>query len=73
LCGQDKLTGKNFEHRKEWIETRVRQLDRVFSIDVVAYSIMSNHYHVVVRVDKERALGWTCDKVLIQWLKIFSG
>ncbi len=73
LCGKDEHTGKNYEHRKEWIETRVRQLAGVFAIDIAAYSIMSNHYHIVVRVDKERALAWSRDEVLAQWLKIFSG
>lgn len=26
LCGEDRLTGKNFEHRRGWIEARILEL-----------------------------------------------
>ena len=73
LCGVDQNTGKDYSHRKEWIEARIRQLAGVFAIDVAAYAVMSNHYHVVVRVDAERAQGWTTDEVLAQWTRVFTG
>lgn len=37
LCGQDSATGQNFDHRRGWIETRIRELASVFTIDVAAY------------------------------------
>ena len=42
LCGQDSTTGQNFDHRRDWIETRIRELASVFTIDVAAYVVMSN-------------------------------
>jgi REP element-mobilizing transposase RayT len=57
LCGQDQSTGQNFDHRRGWIKTRIRELAAVFTIDVSAYAVMSNHYHVVLRVDAARPVA----------------
>ena len=46
LCGEDRFTGKNFDHRKQWLEDELLRLSEIFAIDLSAYSIMSNHYHV---------------------------
>ncbi len=51
LCGEDKFSGESYEHRRQWILDRIAQLDAVFAIDICAYAIMSNHYHLVLRVD----------------------
>jgi len=34
---------------------------------------MSNHFHVVVRIDTERATAWTTDEVLARWPALYSG
>jgi REP element-mobilizing transposase RayT len=73
LCGEDRFSGMNFDHRRSWIAERVKQLAGIFAIDVAAYAIMSNHYHIVVRIDRERALGWSLDEVLVRWTRLFSG
>ena len=73
LCGRDSQTGRDFSHRKAWIEARIRQLAGVFALDVAAYAVMSNHYHVVVRVDQERAEGWSSREVLERWTQLFKG
>ncbi|TDN95748.1 transposase [Halomonas ventosae] len=64
LCGTDAVSGQSYEHRRGWIRDRLHQLAGVFAIDVAAYAVMSNHYHLVVRVDAERAAGWSDDEVL---------
>lgn len=73
LCGVDTATGKDFEHRRGWIATRIKELAAVFAIDVAAYAVMSNHYHLVVRVDLDRAMGWSDEEVLARWTQIFAG
>lgn len=73
LCGHDNQTGRDFSHRKQWIEARIRQLAGVFALDVAAYAVMSNHYHVVVRVDQETAEGWSIREVLERWTQLFKG
>lgn len=51
LCGDDHSTGQNFNHRKEWVIERICLLGSVFAIDIAAYAIMSNHYHLVLHVN----------------------
>ncbi|WP_228142863.1 hypothetical protein, partial [Acinetobacter baumannii] len=65
--------GQDFEHRRGWVETRIRELASVFAIDVAAYAVMSNHYHVVLRVDAARARGWSDEEVLRRWTQLFTG
>ena len=55
LCGTDSATGNCFEHRRGWISRRIKELAAVFCIDIAAYAVMSNHYHVVLRVHREAA------------------
>ena len=73
LCGYDHYSGKNFEHRREWIRQRLCQLTEVFAIEVHSYSVMSNHLHVVVRTLPERIQSWSDEEVARRWLRVFSG
>jgi REP element-mobilizing transposase RayT len=57
LCGKDPVSGKNYEHRREWLEKRIIYLAQYFCVQVAAYAVMSNHYHIVLRVDKETAIN----------------
>ena len=38
LCGHDHHSGQNFEHRRGWIATRIKELAHIFAIDVAAYA-----------------------------------
>jgi REP element-mobilizing transposase RayT len=72
LCGSDAFSSKDYEHRRGWIEQRMAELAAVFSIDICAYAVMSNHYHVVLHVDREQALSWTDTEVAARWGELFS-
>ena len=62
LCGQDRATGRCYEHRRGWIEERIRLLASVFAVDVASYSVMSNHYHLVVKLSPDDVEPWSIDK-----------
>ena len=73
LCGADLYTGQCFEHRRGWIEKRLLHLAQAFSIDIAAYAVMSNHLHVVLKVDAEKAQAWSDMEVVKQWHQVFGG
>ena len=63
LCGVDPYNGKSYEHRREWVEGRLLELAENFSVGIYAYAVMSNHVHVVVRIDPQTAAAWTSEEV----------
>ncbi|KGJ91039.1 transposase [Colwellia psychrerythraea] len=73
LCGEDKNTGQNFDHRRGWVEDKLLGLSQVFALDICAYAIMSNHTHIVLFVDVTKAKSWSTSEVLERWHKLFKG
>lgn len=71
LCGDDRLTGQSFEHRRGWIEERLLELADIFAVGLYAYAVMSNHVHVVLRVDPVTAQQWTDQEVAARWARLF--
>ena len=73
LCGKDSQTGFDFEHRRQWIVDRIKLLCSVFAIDLCAYAVMSNHYHIVIRINADEMKQLSDQEVARRWMKIFSG
>ena len=73
LCGEDRKSGKSYEHRREWLEQKLLCTADSFAIRECAYSIMSNHYHVVLRVCPEQADEWSFKEVVFRWHSLYSG
>jgi hypothetical protein len=73
LCGEDLHTGRSYEHRRQWIVDKIKELSTWFSIDVCAYAVMANHYHIVLHVNLKRSLGWDDEEVVERWKRLFRG
>lgn len=65
------MSGRNFDHRKRWLVERIKHLSATFAIDVCAYAVMSNHYHLVLHVDMARAESWSEDEIVERWTELF--
>ena len=38
LCGEDPLTGRNFDHRRDWIERRLIDLAQSFAVGLYGWA-----------------------------------
>ena len=68
LCGLDPLTGRDFSHRKRWIEERLLTLAGAFAVRVYSYAVMSNHCHIALEYRPQDALGYSDEEVARRWL-----
>jgi REP element-mobilizing transposase RayT len=73
LCGTDKYSGTSYEHRRVWVEDKVLWLSSVFAIGICAYAVMSNHVHLVLCVDKDKAMSWSDKQVVGRWHRLHRG
>jgi hypothetical protein len=67
LMGDDQFTGKNFDHRKRWIEDKLKHLATNFGIDLLAFSCLSNHFHLVLRSRPDVVKAWDDTEVARSW------
>ncbi|MEO1526882.1 MAG: hypothetical protein AAFX06_15705 [Planctomycetota bacterium] len=70
LFGDDPISGKNFDHRKAWIEGLLKHFAAHFGIDLLCYSILSNHYHLILRTRPDIVSSWDDTEIARRWLKI---
>jgi hypothetical protein len=70
LLGDDPLTGKNYDHRKEWIESLLKQFAASFGIDLLGFAILSNHFHVILRSRPDVVKTWSDTEVARRWLML---
>ncbi|TWU38970.1 hypothetical protein Q31b_40480 [Novipirellula aureliae] len=70
LMGYDQVSGKNFDYRKVWIEEYLKQFAQAFGIDLLAFSILSNHFHVILRSRPDVVATWDDEEVARRWLML---
>lgn len=71
LCGIDSYNGKSYEHRRDWVEGRLLELAEIFAVGIHAYAVMSNHVHVVVRIDPGATADWSPEVIAARWVRLF--
>ncbi|MDX1929137.1 MAG: hypothetical protein SFV81_21595 [Pirellulaceae bacterium] len=68
LMGTDDLTGKNYDHRKIWVENELKRLAAGFGIDLLSMAILSNHFHLILRSRPDVVATWDDTEVARRWL-----
>lgn len=67
LCGEDAASGRSYEHRKAWVQQRLMHLAEAYAIEVCAFSVMSNHMHLMLRTRPDLAAIWSNQEVAERW------
>ncbi|MEO8271461.1 MAG: hypothetical protein ABI557_17190 [Aureliella sp.] len=70
LLGDDPVTGKNYDHRKEWIENLLQHQAKHFGIDLLCFSLMSTHFHLVLKSQPEIVKTWNNREAARRWLML---
>ena len=70
LMGIDERSGKNFDHRKRWLEEKLKHLAAKFGIDLLAFSCMSNHFHLLLRSRPDVVATWDDSQVAMRWWQL---
>ncbi|TWU03457.1 hypothetical protein Pla100_03840 [Neorhodopirellula pilleata] len=70
LMGQDETSGRNFDHRKVWIEEYLKHFARYFSIDLLGFAILSNHAHLILRTRPDVVATWSNEEVARRWMML---
>ncbi|TWU06509.1 transposase [Stieleria varia] len=70
LFGDDPVSGKNFDHRKIWIEQYLQHFAACFGIDLICFAILSNHYHLILRSRPDVVKNWDDTEVARRWLML---
>ena len=70
LLGDDPVSGKNFDHRKGWIEEQLKQQARHFGIDLLGFAVLSNHFHLILRSRPDVVQTWNDTEVARRWLML---
>ena len=71
LCGVDELTGKNYEHRRQWMRNRLEFLAGIYGVDVLGFSVMSNHLHVILRSRPDVVKDLSDEEIARRWWNLF--
>ena len=71
LCGDDPFSGNNYDHRKTWMQERLEFLASQFGIDVIGFSVMSNHFHTILRNRPDIVASWSDSEVARRWWNLF--
>jgi hypothetical protein len=70
LLGDDPVTGKNYDHRKQWIDEQLVHQAKFFGIDLLCQAILSNHFHLVLRSRPDVVAEWDDTEVARRWLML---
>lgn len=71
LSGCDPVSGNDYSYRRDWIERLMLALTNFFTVEVLAYAVMSNHYHIVINYRPKDSKRLSAKQIARRWLAVF--
>ncbi len=56
--------------RKDFMLSWLKQLHAAYAVEVCRYSMMGNHFHLILRINLEMAQGWAAREVVERWARL---
>ena len=63
------LCGDAAEHRREWVREVMKVASGAFVIEMLAYAVMNNHLHLILRTTPNLVADWTDAEVIARWAR----
>lgn len=70
LCGVDPVSGSDYSERRTWIREFQEVIAGQFAIEIAFRCEMSNHLHLVLKVQPEVVKHWSDTEVVTRWLRL---
>ena len=70
LLGDDPVSGKNYDHRKLWLDEQLIHQAKYFGIDLLCQAIMSNRMHLVLTSRPDVGKAWDDNELAQRWLML---
>lgn len=68
LLGKDLETGRCYSRRKGWFDEELVRLAAGFGIDIIASTVLDNHFHLVLRSRPDIVNLWDDTEIARRWL-----
>ncbi len=72
FCLQCRVCFINISHGHRCTNGWAKAARSNLAIEICAYAVMPNHYHVVLHINREQGESWNTREVLEQWTKLFT-
>ena len=70
LLGEDLVSKTHNSHRKDWILDILEFQSSLMAIDLISFSLMSNHIHQILRSRPDAVEQWTDLEVARRWMTL---
>jgi hypothetical protein len=69
LCGRDEETGKDYEHRRGWVEDLAEQFAGLLALEVGFFAVLVNDLQFVLRTRPDLVDQWSDEEVVTRFMR----